>query len=216
MTSGEAEAIYQRAGFGRDAGLGRVPGVLVVDFSRAFTDPLHPLGGEVTAQIEATHTVLASARAKHLPVLFSTIAFPGEEIETELWIRKVPALADLRDNSPLVEIDPRLGRREMEPVIVKRGASAFFGTNLAGMLAERGLDTLIVCGATTSGCVRATVVDALQNQLRAVVPRECVADRHPGPHASALFDIAAKYGSVVSVGEVLAYLDRVESLGRVW
>lgn len=202
----EAQSVYDKAGLGQDAGLGRSPAVLVVDFSCAFTDPSYALGGDMTPQIEATNELLAVAREKDLPVFFSTIAFSEEEIPNELWIRKLPALAELKVNSALVEIDPRLDRRPNEPVIVKRGASMFFGTNLAGMLVARGVDTLVICGVTTSGCIRATVVDALQYQWRSVVPRECVADRHRAPHEANLFDIEAKYGSVVSLSDAVSYL----------
>lgn len=211
MSFTEAQSVYDKAGLGHDAGLGRRPAVLVVDFSCAFTDPSHPLGGEMTAQIEATNELLAVARAQGLPVLFSTIAYSEQEAADELWVRKLPALATLRADSPGVDIDARLGRRPEEAVIVKRGASSFFGTDLAERLAARGVDTLIVCGATTSGCIRATVVDALQHQFRSVVPRECVADRHAAPHDANLFDIQSKYGSVASKDEVLAYLRELQA-----
>src|SRR5262249_35035537 len=114
--------------------------------------------------------------------------------------------ASLEAGSPGVDIDERLNRRPEEPVLVKRGASSFFGTDLAQRLAALEVDTLVVCGATTSGCIRATVVDALQYQYRAVVPRECVADRHAAPHDANLFDMHSKYGTVTGLEAVLAYL----------
>ena len=110
---------------------------------------------------------------------------------------------------PWVEIDPRLGRREDEPLIVKKGPSAFFGTNLASILVSQRVDTVILCGATTSGCVRATAVDLLQYGWPTIVPRECVADRAQAPHEANLFDIQAKYADVVPVEDALAYLESV-------
>jgi nicotinamidase-related amidase len=108
-----------------------------------------------------------------------------------------------------VEIDPRLERREDETVVSKKGASAFFGTNLVAILVSQGIDTVVLCGATTSGCVRATSIDLLQNGYPTLVPRECVGDRAQAPHEANLFDIQAKYADVVSLEEALAYVESV-------
>ena len=123
-----------------------------------------------------------------------------------MFLRKVPALRVLRPGSEWIEVDPRLGRRAGEPVLAKAFASAFSGTPLAAMLA--GHDSLVVCGASTSGCVRATVVDALQHNLAPIVPRECVGDRWQSAHEASLFDIEAKYGDVKAVDDVVAILGR--------
>ena len=113
-----------------------------------------------------------------------------------------------------MEIDPRLGRREDETVIVKKGASGFFGTNLASVLVSQGVDSVILCGATTSGCVRATAVDLLQYGWPTLVPRECVGDRAQAPHDANLFDIQAKYADVVSVDDAIAYVEGVPRPSR--
>ena len=115
-----------------------------------------------------------------------------------------------RPGSPWVEVDPRLEPTSTEAVIEKRYASAFFGTPLAATLTAAGVDTLIVTGCTTSGCVRATVVDALQHGFRAIVPRQCVGDRAPAQHAASLVDIDGKYGDVVSLTDAVRYLERLE------
>ena len=131
-------------------------------------------------------------------MLFTTVVYDeANERAAAVFLRKVPALAVLRPGSRWIEVDERLGRRDDEPVLSKAFASAFFGTPLASMLAGR--DTLVVCGASTSGCVRATVVDALQHGLAPIVPRECVGDRWQAAHEANLFDIEAKYGDVVSL-----------------
>jgi nicotinamidase-related amidase len=185
---------------------GTRPAVLVVDFSRGFTDTACALGSDLDAPVEATARLLEVARAAGSPVVFTTIAFEPGGADGGIWTRKMPGLAALELGSDWVEIDPRLGRREGEPVVVKKGASAFFGTNLPAILVAAGADAVVLCGATTSGCVRATAVDLLQHGYPALVPRECVGDRAQAPHDANLFDIDMKYADVVSLDEALDYL----------
>ena len=141
------------------------------------------------------------------PSSITTIGFDASLKDGGLWLQKVPTLADLQLGGRWVEIDERLGRRDDETVIVKKGASGFFGTNLASVLVSQGVDTVILCGATTSGCVRATAIDLLQYGWPTLVPRECVGDRAQAPHDANLFDIQAKYADVVSVDEAIAYVE---------
>jgi maleamate amidohydrolase len=183
--------------------------VLVVDFSCGFTDPACSLGSELSAEVEATKRLLDIARAKGLPVIFTSIGFESSLKDGGLWLQKAPALADLQLGGRWVEIDPRLEPREDETVVLKKGASAFFGTNLASILVSQQIDSVILCGATTSGCVRATAVDLLQYGWPTLVPRECVGDRAQAPHEANLFDIQAKYADVVSLEEAFAYLETV-------
>jgi maleamate amidohydrolase len=211
VTDQEARAVYEEAGLGQSLGLGRRPAVLVVDFSCGFTDPESRLGSDMTPQVEATRKLLDAARAKGLPVVFTTIAFDGNGKDGGLWLQKVPALGDLEVGGRWVEIDPRLERGEDETIVVKKGASGFFGTNLASILVAQGVDTIILCGATTSGCVRATAIDLLQYGWPALVPSECVADRARAPHEANLFDIQAKYADVVSLRDALDYVETVPS-----
>ena len=168
------------------------------------------LGSDLTPQVEATRRLLDVARDKGLPVVFTTIGFDASLKDGGLWLQKVPTLGDLQLGGHWVEIDERLGRREDETVIVKKGASGFFGTNLASVLVSQGVDSVILCGATTSGCVRATAIDLLQYGWPTLVPRECVGDRAQAPHEANLFDIQAKYADVVSVDEAIAYLESVD------
>jgi nicotinamidase-related amidase len=199
--------IYERAGFGAAVERGSRPAVLVVDLSRGFTEPRFPTGSELSAEVAAARRVLDAARGAGVPVLFTTIAF--DEGETTAWLRKAPGLAVLAAGSELVEIDPRLAPGDDEPILVKKGASAFFGTDLVERLRDLGVDTVVICGATTSGCVRASVVDAVQNDFPTLVVREAVGDRAQAPHDANLFDIDQKYGDVVSVDDVVAYLSPV-------
>lgn len=201
--------IYERARLGGDVTLGTRPAVLVVDLSRGFTDPAATLGSDLTAVVEATSRLLAAAREGGLPVVFTTIGFEPNLKDGSLWLQKVPSLGELLVGGEWVEIDPRLARREDETVILKKGASAFFGTNLTSVLVSQGVDTVILCGATTSGCVRATAVDLLQYGYPTIVARECVGDRAQGPHEANLVDIQAKYANVVPVEDALTYLEEV-------
>ena len=209
MSYAEAREVYAKARLGESVTLGSRPGVLVVDFSCGFTDPECTLGADMTEQVEATKRLLDAARAKGLPVIFTTIGFEPSLKDGGLWLEKVPALGDLQIGGRWVEIDPRLEPREGETIVVKKGASAFFGTNLAAILISQGIDSVILCGATTSGCVRATAIDLLQYGFPTLVPRECVGDRAQAPHDANLFDIQAKYADVVSVEEALDYVESV-------
>ncbi|MDQ3792957.1 MAG: isochorismatase family protein [Actinomycetota bacterium] len=207
--SDETREIYERARLGQSVTLGERPAVLVVDFSRGFTDPECTMGSDLTQEVEATNRLLSAAREREIPIIFTTIGFEPNLKDGSLWLEKAPGLAELVVGGKWVEINPRLERREEETVILKKGASAFFGTNLPSILVSQGVDTLIMCGATTSGCIRATAIDLLQYGYPTLVPRECVGDRAQAPHEANLVDIQAKYADVVSVEEALAYIESV-------
>jgi maleamate amidohydrolase len=209
MTDQEAREVYAQARLGESVTLGSRPAVLVVDFSRGFTDPECTLGSNMTDAIEATRRVLDAARAKGLPVVFTTIGYEPSLKDGGLWLQKIPSLGDLQVGGRWVEIDPRVEQREDETIVLKKGASAFFGTNLPSILISQGVDSVVLCGATTSGCIRATAIDLLQYGYPTIVPRECVADRAQAPHEANLFDIQAKYADVVAVEQAIEYLESV-------
>jgi maleamate amidohydrolase len=209
MDSQGTVRIYDNAGFGRRVSPGKRPAILVVDFSYGFTDATYPTAADMTAQVGATRRLLDAARARDVPIAFTTICYDEGQARALAWLRKAPGMAALRYGTRLVEIDDRLGRREQEPLLVKTGASAFFGTSLAGLVASWHVDTLVVTGATTSGCVRASVVDAVQHGYDVLVPEECVADRASAPHHANLFDIDQKYADVIPLAEVLRYIETV-------
>ena len=213
MSYDEARRVYDTARLGQNVTMGSHPAVLVVDFTCGFTDPECPLGSDLTAEVEATKRLLDVARSKGLPVIFTTIGYDSSLKDGGLWLQKVPALGDLQVGGRWVEIDPRLEPREDETIVLKKGASGFFGTNLASILVSQGVDSVVLCGATTSGCIRATAIDLLQNGWPTIVPRECVGDRAQAPHEANLFDINAKYADVVSLEDALAYVVSVP--GRV-
>jgi maleamate amidohydrolase len=207
----EARRVYAKARLGESVTMGTRPAVLVVDFSCGFTDPACALGSDLSDEIAATKRLLDAARERGLPVIFTTIGFESSLKDGGLWLQKVPSLGELRLGGDWVEVDPRLERRPEETVIVKKGASAFFGTNLVSVLLSQGIDSIILCGATTSGCIRATAIDLLQYGFPTLVPRECVGDRAQAPHEANLFDIQAKYADVVPLAEALDYVESVSA-----
>jgi len=199
------QEVYDARGFGGRQGSGERPAVVVVDFIEGFTNPESALACDADAAVEATRSLLDAARAASVPVLFTTVAYDEGDLErAAMFVAKAPALATLRPGSPWIEVDARLGRRPEEPVLVKLFASSFFGTDLDELLRASSRDTLIVAGASTSGCVRATAVDGVQHGYRVLVPREAVADRAVGAHNGSLLDIDAKYGDVISIDEAIA------------
>ncbi|MEM7586279.1 MAG: isochorismatase family protein [Acidobacteriota bacterium] len=202
-------AEYRRKGLANDVGFGQQPAVLVVDMIIGFTDPESPLAADFSAETEAIRELLAETRSRRIPVFFTTTSYGPDSRDAGYFLRKVPSLATLQQGSRWVEVDPRLERRAEETVVDKKYASAFFGTSLASTLRALGVDTLLITGVTTSGCIRASVVDALQHGFRPIVPRQCVGDRAAGPHQANLVDIHGKYGDVVEFETALAYLEAV-------
>ena len=201
--------IYRNAGLDGRLGFGRSPALLVVDMQYGFTDPgASPLASAMADVIAHIRRLAESCRLKNVPVVFTAIGFePGHHADGGLWVEKSPTLRCLERGTRLVEIDERIPRTPDDVLIVKQYASAFFGTALAPLLTSRGVDTLIVTGCTTSGCVRASVVDAVSYGFRPIVPREAVGDRAQEPHDANLFDMDKKYGDVVSIHDVAAYLE---------
>jgi nicotinamidase-related amidase len=200
----------RHAGFHGRAGFGDRPALIVIDVNLGFTDPASPLVCPLEDVVAAIQRLLDESRRAEIPVVYTTVAYTeGDKRTAATFIDKVPALLTLEAGSRWVEIDPRIAPRGDEPVLTKLFASAFFGTPLASLLAASGRDSLIVTGASTSGCIRATAVDALQHGYRPIVPREAVGDRNPDAHEANLYDIDAKYGDVVSVDEVLEHLEEL-------
>jgi maleamate amidohydrolase len=188
-------------------GFGRRPALLIVDFIRAYTTPGALLyAPDVVIAVKETVSLLELARAKGIPVIYTRVLYNKNGLDGGLFVQKVPVLRTMVEGEPLSEIVPELPPAETDVILVKQYASAFFGTSLAAMLTALSVDTVILTGCSTSGCIRASAVDGLQYGFRVIVPRECVADRHPGPHEANLFDINSKYGDVVSKGEVMEYL----------
>jgi maleamate amidohydrolase len=205
----DAEFFRQR-GFGLKIGFGERPALLVIDMLKAFTNPQMMLGANLDNEIEAIKPLLAIARERDIPIIFSTVIYNDADLkDAGIWALKQKGVITLKGDSDGIEIDPRLGFRATDSLLVKKYASCFFGTDLVPRLLSRRVDTLIIVGCTTSGCVRATAVDAVQTGLRPMVVREAVGDHSVAAHEQSLFDLNAKYADVVSLDETLQYLRTV-------
>ncbi|GAA4775320.1 isochorismatase family protein [Actinomycetospora chlora] len=205
----DTDAVYARAGFGAAVPCGTRPALVVVDLTRGFTEPAFPSGSDLTAEVEATNRLVEAARRGGAPVVWTVISYTPAEADGDVvaWLRKAPGMRALREGSDAVALDPRLDHRPGDPVVTKKGASAFHGSPLATLLASLHVDTAVVCGATTSGCVRATAVDAVQSGMDTLVVADACGDRARAPHDAALFDLQAKYADVVALDDAVAYLD---------
>lgn len=201
---GEEERLaYEKAGWGGTVGFGDRPALLVVDMYRAFVDPGYPFAAPgATAVAERIGTLLERFRARSLPVIFSTGILGGTVAERGRWKVRATTESPLMQDAAAYEIWPGLNHRDDEPLIQKRYPSAFFGTTLGSVLTYHGVDTLVVAGTVTSGCVRATCLDGFNLNYRVIVPEECVCDRGDVSHKVALFEIHMKYGDVVPLASV--------------
>jgi maleamate amidohydrolase len=186
-------------------GLTENSALLVVDMINGFTDSACPLGTDCPDVVSANVELLMAFRDRGLPIFFTTVVYDNDQQAT-VFRHKVPALNVLQRGSHWVSIDAAMGRLETEPLIEKHWPSAFHETDLDGQLRALGVDSLVVTGLTTSGCVRASAVDGLQNNYQVVVAKEAVGDRNPAAHEANLFDLNAKYADVMSVAEIVASL----------
>ena len=203
---------FDDRGFGQRIGFGARPALLIVDYVNAFTDASQPLGSNLDAELVQTNWLIDAAHAKDAPVLFSTVYYDEPDLrDAGIWGLKQKGIVSLKAGTPGVEIDSRLHREPRDPVFTKKYASCFFSSDLASRLQFRGIDTLIITGCTTSGCVRATAVDACQLGFRPIIAREAVGDRSKAAHEQSLFDLNAKYADVCGVDEILQYLHALKS-----
>ncbi|MGH9292846.1 MAG: isochorismatase family protein [Acidimicrobiales bacterium] len=206
---------YDKAGFSRQLGYGKAPVALFVDAVRAYSEPSSPLYlPSAEAALTAMGRLLSQARRHGVPAVFTAVVFDSPEgREAPHFFAKVPSLSVFCQGSALGEMAEQIKPAAGEPVIEKKYASAFFGTTLSSWLAVRRIDTVLICGFSTSGCIRATAVDCLQHGFRPMVVKEAVADRDCAPHDANLFDINAKYGDVVTLEGALGYLETLSEPG---
>ncbi len=205
----DKHAIYRHQGLGGTSGIGQRCALILVDFVNGFVD-FNQLGGP-HIEAAANHTVelLAHFRAQGLPVVHTRVVFEEDGSNHNIFALRVPALQKLTEHAPGSQIVPQLSPALGEWVIRKQSASAFFETGLAGWLLQRGVDTAVITGCTTSGCVRASVVDALQHNLRTIVISDCVGDRALEPHEANLFDMQQKYADVMRRDEFITQHQRL-------
>ncbi|WP_185266716.1 N-carbamoylsarcosine amidohydrolase [Halopseudomonas xiamenensis] len=200
--------------WGNRIGFGRRTAVLFIDFMQAYTQPGAPLFAEgVVSAVGRAQELLAWSRMNEVPIVHTNIRYFADDCaDGGVWVRKAPVMKGMVQGNPLAEFCAAVMPEPGELVITKQYASAFFGTSLGPHLYAQGIDTLVLAGCSTSGCVRATAVDAVQHGFHVVVARECVGDRHDGPHEANLFDIDSKYGDVLSLEDVFAGLGKERGL----
>jgi maleamate amidohydrolase len=204
---GDKQFLEER-GFGQSLGFGKQPALLVVDLIMAFTDAARPLGSNLDSQIAATNQLIGAMRKRGAPIIFTTVSYsdPGLK-DAGIWGLKMKGTSSLIEQGDGPSLDPRLDKTAGDPLLAKKYASCFFGTDLVPRLVTDAVDTLIITGCTTSGCVRASAVDAIQNGFRPIVVREAVGDRSQAAHDQSLADLHWKYADVVSLATALDYLN---------
>ncbi|CAN7773282.1 N-carbamoylsarcosine amidohydrolase [Caballeronia sp. dw_19] len=200
--------VYKQQGFGTPLPVKGNIGLLIVDFVVGFADPKTFGGGNIGPAIERTVHLLAAARRHGWPVAHSRIVYAADGSDDNVFSLKVPGMATLTEDHPNSAIVPELTPAAGELVVRKTVPSAFFGTQLAPWLSQRAVQTLIVAGAVTSGCVRASVVDAMSHGFRPLVVSDCVGDRAIGPHDANLFDMQQKYAAVMTLDEALSTIEQ--------
>jgi nicotinamidase-related amidase len=199
---------FRKRGFGQPMGFGLKSALIVVDLIVGFTDRNMPLGADLDREVEACNRLIQACRAASAPIFFFTAEYAPNLADAGVWKLKMSGLSTLQAGSEAVKIDPRLDFRSSDALIVKKYASCFFGTDLTSRLVAHGVDSVFVTGCTTSGCVRATVVDAVQSGFKPAVVREAVGDRSQAAHDQSLLDMQAKYADVVALDDVLAHLSK--------
>ena len=198
---------YASAGFNGTLAFGDRPILLNVDVVKAYTETTSPLYAGVESALAAIVTLTDAARAAGVPVAFTRVEYQAGGLDGGMFFRKVPALKAYEQGNPLGDLAPPLERRPGEVMVVKQYASAFFGTALASTLRAMGVDTVMITGFSTSGCVRATALDALQNGFAPFVVAEACGDRDPRPHDASLFDLQAKYAEVIDLARALRLIE---------
>lgn len=212
-TEDRQQAMYAERGFGLRMGFGKRPALLCIDLIRAFTNPDSMLGASLAREIEASNALITLAHERQIPVIFSTIIFDETDLrDAGLWRLKNKGTVTLQAGSDGTELDPGIDFQEGDQLLVKKYASCFFGTDLISRLTGLQVDTLLITGCTTSGCVRATAIDAFQYGIRPMIVREAVGDRSAAAHEQSLIDLHSRYADVVSLAETQAYLREIGSV----
>ncbi|MCB2002641.1 MAG: isochorismatase family protein [Rhodoferax sp.] len=196
------QANYGNGAFGGKLGFGSRQALLMIDFAMAYFDPASPLFANRPEVVAPARSLLLWARARKMLVCHTRVEYRPDGLDGGVFFRKVPALQVFCNGNPLGDVVPELAATDDEPVITKQYASAFFGTSLASTLHAQGVDCVVLAGMSTSGCVRASAVDAMQHGFIPVVVSDACGDRHPEPHAANLFDLDAKYADVMTLAQL--------------
>lgn len=200
--------VYERQGYGRKSGFGDRPAIVVVDFVNGFADPDQFGGGNIQEAIDNTVELLQAARRVRIPIAFTWVVYADDGSDTGVFCLKAPNLAKLTETAHSSQIVDVLAPQPGDYIVRKLQPSAFFGTNLSAWLIGQSVDTVLVAGCTTSGCVRATVVDSMSYNFKTIVASDCVGDRAIAPHNANLFDMEQKNADLMTNGEISEFLCR--------
>lgn len=206
--------IYRRQSIGHRIGCGQSPALIIIDFVNGFMDAGVLGGGNISGAVEKTVPLLAAFRKAGLPVCHTRVVYAEDGSDAGVFGLKMPGAVKLTESNPASHIVPELAPLPGEYIVKKTQASAFYETGLAGWLIHKKVDTLFVAGCTTSGCVRASVIDAISRNFRPLVVRECVGDRAIGPHEANLFDMDQKYADVIKLDSALSLIARDKAAAR--
>jgi nicotinamidase-related amidase len=202
----EISGFYESTGLMGRVGFGHNPAVLLIDMQVQWNDPNRRLGADMGPALDAIGELVDTARETAVPVVYVWSAWEADGSDAGRWVEKIPALVDIAPGTDGAEIHPRVTPRTGDPLVMKKGPSGFFNTPLDEVLHDLEVDTLLVAGASTSGCVRATTIDCLQYGYRTIVAADVVGDRALAPHEANLLDIDAKYADVTDLAKVLDYM----------
>ena len=198
--------VYERQNFGNRSGFGTTPALLVIDFVNGFADPDEFGGGNIGPAIGATKGILAKCRENSVPVAFTRVVYARDGSDNGVFCLKAPGLKDLTEDSHSSQIVDDLSPIDGEYIVRKTQPSAFFGTSLQSWFTAKRIDTILIAGCTTSGCIRASVIDSMSYNFRTIVLTDCVGDRAIGPHEANLFDMEQKYADLMTSDEVIKRL----------
>ena len=201
---------YARAGYHHKMTWGTSPALLMVDFAQAYFDPKAPLYAGVDDALASALRVRKAVRAAGLPVILTRVEYAKGGLDGGRFYEKVPALSVFDEGSPLGDFPEGLVPEDDELIVTKQYPSAFFGTTLAATLTAKGIDTLLITGLTTSGCVRASCLDTLCYGFVPIVVSDACGDRDHRPHEANLFDMSAKYAYVVDENEAINYINQIK------
>jgi len=203
---------YKKAGYGAgNIGMGENPALLIVDFQKAFTDPDSPMGGSesIKKAVIRTSEILPKIRKLNIPIIHTLVAYRYDKKDMGLWEKKVSKLSEVIIGTKWAELDDKVINEKDEIVITKKMPSAFFNTNLINILINKRIDTLLIGGCTTSGCVRATVIDSFSFGFKPIVLEDCVGDQGIEPHEANLFDINNRYGDIILSKNIVSHLEEL-------
>lgn len=200
--------VANQQGYFQKIGFGHHPALFISDLQNAYTDPQYIRCIEVTSEIKIINKLIQYCRIKAIPIFFSVIAFDEYDIaQPNLWMQKIKGLSDLKAGTHAVDLNNTLDyNQQSDKLIIKQYPSAFFSTSLASLLSTKSIDTLIITGCSTSGCVRETAIDCMQHGFIPVVVEDAVADRWPESHKQALYEMSAKYADVINSKKALEFL----------